>query len=119
MLQGRVDQVVARLRPALTDAEFAGVRDEAVHVKERIARRQLSLQRQLSEPERALLVFTNGIGLLGGWVMVDEPVSGQMEQVQASGQTSALHIVARSDSCELPGEPRRCWAADVTGLRDG
>jgi spore coat protein H len=98
MLQGRVDQVVAGLRPAMTEAEFAGVRDEAAHVKERIARRQMSLKRQLSEPERALLVFTNGIGHLGGWVKVDESGSGQMEQGQAPDHIPALHIVARSES---------------------
>jgi hypothetical protein len=98
MLQGRVDQVVAGLRPAITEAEFAGVTDEAVHVKERIALRQISLKRQLSEPERALLVFTNGIGCLGGWVKVDESASVQMEQRPASDHTPALHIVARSAS---------------------
>jgi hypothetical protein len=98
MLQGRVDQVVAGLRPGISDAEFAGVRDAAAHVKDRIARRQISLKRQLNEPERALLVFTNGIGHLGGWVKVDESGSVQMEQGQASDHTPALHIVARSES---------------------
>jgi hypothetical protein len=98
MLQGRVDQVVAGLRPAITGAEFAGVRDEALHVKERIAQRQISLKRQLSEPERALLVFTNGIGHLAEWVKADESGSVQMEQVPASDHTPALHIVARSES---------------------
>jgi hypothetical protein len=97
-LIGRVDQVIAHLRPALTGLEFASVRDEAAHVKERIAQRQLSLKRQLSEPERALLVFTNGIGRLGGWVKVDEPVSGQMEQGQAPDHAQALHIVTGSES---------------------
>jgi hypothetical protein len=97
-LTGRVDQVVAHLRPALIGLEFASVRDEAVHVKERIAQRQLSLKRQLSEPERVLLVFTNGIGCLGGWVKVDEPVSGQMEQSQTPDHTQALHIVTGSES---------------------
>ncbi|MGO8930200.1 MAG: CotH kinase family protein [Limisphaerales bacterium] len=97
-LKERVDQVVTGLRPALTGAEFAGLRDEAVRLKERIAQRQLSLQRQLREPERAVLVFTNGVGRLGGWVKVDEPVSRQMEQGQASDHTLALHIAARSES---------------------
>jgi hypothetical protein len=98
MLNGQVDEVVAHLRPALTGPKFARVRDEAVHVKERIAQRQLSLTRQLSEPERVLLAFTNGIGYLGGWVKMDEPVSGQMEQGQAPDHTQALHIVTRSES---------------------
>jgi hypothetical protein len=98
MLQGRVDQVIAGLRPAIADAEFAAVKDEAGHVKDRIALRQISLKRQLSEPERALLVFTNGIGHLGGWVKADESASVQMEQGQASDHTAALLIVARSES---------------------
>jgi len=98
MLQGRVDQVIASLQPAITDAEFAAVKDEAGHVKDRIAQREISLKRQLSEPERALLVFTNGIGHLRGWVKADESASVQMEQGQASDHTAALHIVARSES---------------------
>jgi spore coat protein H len=98
MLNRRVDQVVAHLGPALTAREYAGVRDEAVHLKERLVQRQLSLKRQLSEPERVLLVFTNGIGCLGGWVKVDEPVSGQMDKGQAPDHTPALRIVARCES---------------------
>jgi hypothetical protein len=98
MLQGRVDQVVAGLRPASTDTEFAGVMGAALQIKERIAQRQISLKRQLSEPERALLVFTNGIGLLGEWVKMDESGSAEMEQVQATDHTPALHIMARSPS---------------------
>jgi spore coat protein H len=97
-LSGRVDQIVAHLRPALTAAEFASVRDEAANLRERLAQRQISLKRQLSEPERVLLVFTNGIGCLGGWVKVDAPVSGQMEQGQAPDHTPALHIMTRSES---------------------
>jgi spore coat protein H len=97
-LEGRVDQVVASIRPGLTDAEFAGVKEAAGHLKERILQRQLSLKRQLSEPERALLVFTNGVGHLGEWVKVDEPESGQMDQGQTSDHIPALHIMARSQS---------------------
>ncbi len=98
MLSERVDQVVAHLRPALTGPEFAGVRDEAAHVKERIVQRQLSLIQQLREPEHVLLAFTNGIGCLGGWVKMDEPNSGQMEQGHTPDHTPALHIVTRSES---------------------
>jgi hypothetical protein len=82
----------------LTDAEFDGVRTEAEHLKERIIQRQLSLRRQLNEPERALLVFTNGIGLPDGWVKTDEATSKRMEQGQAADHTPALHIVAGSES---------------------
>ncbi len=97
-LQGRVDQVVADLRPAMTDAEFADLRNAADQVKQRIAQRQISLKRQLIEPERALLVFVDGIARLEGWIKVDESGSGQMDQVQAADHTPALHIVARSET---------------------
>jgi spore coat protein H len=98
MLKGQVDQVVARLRPALTDAEFAGVSEAAVHEKEKIVQRQFSLTRQLREPERALLVFTNGIGRPGGWEKVDASASVQMQEAPALDHTLALHIAARSAS---------------------
>jgi hypothetical protein len=98
MLQERVDQVVASLRPAITVAEFVAVREEAARLKERIARRQISLQWQLSGPEPVLLVFTNGIGRLGGWAKVDESASVQMEQSPVSDHILALHIAALSDS---------------------
>jgi hypothetical protein len=98
MLQGRVDEVVAGLRPAITGAEFAAVLDDSDHLKERIAQRQISLKQQLTEPERGLLVFTNGIARLAGWTKLDESPSVQMEQIPASDQTPALHIAARSES---------------------
>lgn len=97
-LKTRVDQIAAQLRPALTDAEFAAVKDQAIHVKERIMQRQVSLKRQLSEPERMLLVFTNAIGYPTGWLKVDGPASGQMEQSQTPDHTPALHIATRSES---------------------
>jgi spore coat protein H len=98
MLNGQVDQLVAHLRHALTAREYASVRNEAVQVNQRLVQRELSLKRQLSEPERVLLVFTHGIGCLGGWVKSDEPVSGQMEQGQAPNHKQALHIVTKSES---------------------
>jgi len=124
-LTERVNQVIVRLHPALTDGEFAAIREEAGHVKDRIVRRQLSLRRQLSEPERILLVFTKGIGRLGGWVKVDEPGSGQMEQGQAPDHTAALHIAARSESTASwrtkallgPGRYRFEGQAKVAGVK--
>jgi len=97
-LLARVDRVVADVRPVLTDAEFTSVRDAAGLVKERIVKRQISLRRQLNEPKRELLVFTNGLAHLDGWVKVDVSPSTQMEQTAAADRTPALHIVARSGS---------------------
>ena len=74
------------------------MRDEAAHLKQRIMLRQISLKRQLSQPDRALLVFTNGIGHLGEWAKVDDSASVQMDQGPAADRTPALHIAARSAS---------------------
>jgi hypothetical protein len=97
-LQGRVDQVVTSLRPAITGAEFESVSNEAGQLKERIARRAISLTRQLSEPERALLVFTNGVGRLGEWEKVDESAAAILDRVAAPDQTASLRITALADS---------------------
>jgi hypothetical protein len=97
-LQERVGEIVAGLRPAITDAEYAAIVEEAVQLKERIAQRQVCLKRQLSKPERTILAFTNGIGNLRGWVKVDESKSVRMDQDEPAGHIQSLHIVARSDS---------------------
>ena len=83
-LQEQISQTVARLRPALTEKEFAEVAGEAGRLKERIQQRQFDLQRQLSEPEPALLVFTNGVCSLTGWGKVDAPAPGLMDQGETS-----------------------------------
>jgi spore coat protein H len=97
LLKDRVDQVVARLGPALTASEFAAVKAEADHLKDRVVLRQRCLERQLSEPERGRLVFTKGMAALSGWVKVDEH-GAQMEQCLAPDHASALHILARSQT---------------------
>ncbi len=97
-LQEQISQTVARLRPALTEKEFAEVAGEAGRLKERIQQRQFDLQRQLSEPEPALLVFTNGVCSLTGWGKVDAPAPGLMDQGETSDHLAALHIVARAAS---------------------
>jgi hypothetical protein len=97
-LVARVDRVVADLRPALTGAEFAAISDAAGKVKERMVLRQISLRRQLNEPKRDLLAFTNGIAHPGGWVQVDGSSSTQMEQGQAPDHIPSLHILARAGS---------------------
>jgi hypothetical protein len=97
-LQEQISQTLVCVRPALTEAEFTTVADQAGRLKERIKQRQFSLQRQLNEPEPVLLVFTNGVGHLTGWSKVDAPESGLMDQGEASGNVPALHITARSAS---------------------
>ena len=86
--------MLATCVPALTEAEFESVRDEADRVQERLTQRQLSLRRQLSEPEGTLLVFTNGVAPLRGWSKLDERGALLMEQGRAPDHTAALCIVA-------------------------
>jgi spore coat protein H len=97
-LEARVDNVVAGLRPAVTSAEFSAIADEAAHLKERIAKRHISLKEQLTEPERGPLVFTNGIGRLDIWVKNDESASVRMEQEPGPGGLTSLHVHALADS---------------------
>ncbi len=96
-LQTRVDQTLAALRPALTGQEFSDIRREAGLLKERIARRQISLQCQLSQPAPQPLVFTNGIAALSNWTKSDESSAAQLDICQI-GPTQALRILALSDS---------------------
>ncbi len=62
LLHGRVDQVGRwPSGPAITDAEFASVRDEAAHLKAtESCCEELGLKRHVGANPIALLVFTNG-----------------------------------------------------------
>ena len=94
-LQEQIAQTVTRLRPVLTESEFASLANAADRRKERIQQRQFFLQRQLAEPEPAIVVFTNGVASLTRWSKVDAPEPSLMDQAQSPGQMAALHIMAR------------------------
>ena len=96
-LQSRVDQTVAALRPVLSAQEYADLRQQADLLKERIARRQISLQSQLTQPLRQPLAFTNGTARVGCWTKVDESPAARLDLCQID-QAPALRIVAQSDS---------------------
>jgi len=97
-LSARLTQVMAKLRPVLSDSEFAAVLTEAGLVRERIKQRQLNLALQLTKPELSPLEFKDGVAPLADWVKIDEPASGSMEQAASPEGTRALHIFARSDT---------------------
>ena len=98
VLTNQVAQWVLPLRPFLPGRDFEAIQAEAALVMNRIAQRQLSLARQLSQPELKPLEFTNGIGHLGGWIMVDKPVKGKMEQSQTPDGIKTLYIMAGRDT---------------------
>ncbi|HEX3987944.1 MAG TPA: CotH kinase family protein, partial [Verrucomicrobiae bacterium] len=97
-IQTQVDQVVAGLRAVLTPSEFAAVQDAANHQKEQIARRQIALAAQLSQPERPFFTFANGEGILTDWVKTDDSAGVKMDQFQADDHTPVMRIVAHSAS---------------------
>ncbi len=94
VLTNQVAQWVLPLRPFLPARDFEAIEAEAGLVMNRVVERQISLASQLSEPEPKPMEFTNGIGHLGGWMMVDKPVKGKMEQTQTPDGRRALYIMA-------------------------
>jgi hypothetical protein len=97
-LTGRVEQLVAELRPALSRAEWGRVRDAAETVKERIVQRQRSLVAQLNEPELPLLTFEGGAASLTGWRIAEAPPRATLDQRPSPDGLAALHIAAAGDA---------------------
>jgi spore coat protein H len=93
-LTNRVTQLLRALQPSLSGRELADLRREATVVNDRMVRRWIDLQGQLSEPELRPLEFKVGIARLSGWVKMDEPVGGTMDRIKSTDGVPALHIVA-------------------------
>jgi hypothetical protein len=93
-LTNRVNEIIGRLRPVLKQREFKNVETEADIVRNRIVQREISLRRQLSQPELLRIVFKDGVVALTGWVSVDEPLGGRMDQTDGQDGMQALHILA-------------------------
>jgi spore coat protein H len=92
VLTGRVDQLVADLRPALKSGEWAAIRDAAVQVKERIAQRHDSLAWQLAQPPLRPVKFEAGAARLDGWRIAEAPLKGTMDRANGSERLPSLHI---------------------------
>lgn len=98
-LQARVDELLAQLRPVLPAAEFAAVEQEATLVKERVARRYASLEKQLHQPPLPAPDFTrNSTAPLTGWLATDAPGHGEMDEGKSPEGLPALHISTHSPS---------------------
>ena len=96
-LSGRVDELVQELRPALDNDEFAKVKAAATVVKDRIAKRKLSLIAQLNRPALKPLEFTADSAHPEGWEIAEMPAQGMIDQAKIDGLTT-LHILARAES---------------------
>ena len=95
-LTNRVNQIVASLRPYLEKGEFKAVEREAAEVRKRIARREVDLRKQLNQRDPAVPDFKEGIASLAGWIKVDEPAGGNMDETATLEGVRALRIVAGS-----------------------
>lgn len=91
---GRIDEVMAGLRPALSVPEAAALERESAALKERVAMRWQDALRQLEQALMEPLKFDHGIGLLSRWQPVDLPEGGQLMQGPAPDGTGALVLVA-------------------------
>ena len=93
-LTNRVEQLSARVRPALEGAAAREQADAARQLNERIVRRVAHLAKRLQEPELKPLAFDNGVAKLPAWRAVDAPDSGGMDQAKAPDGKPALCIHA-------------------------
>jgi hypothetical protein len=94
VLTNRVEQLSARIRPALEGTAAREQADAARQLDERIVRRLAYLAKQLQEPELKPLAFTDGVARLPAWRAVDAPTGGAMEQARAPDGKAALCIKA-------------------------
>lgn len=97
-LANRVNQLMAQMRPCLTQGEWAAVQEEGALINQRIVSRRMDLEKQLSAPRPKLLVFKEGTAPLGDWVDVDQPSGGRMDRVTVDDGIATLHIVAGAES---------------------
>ena len=93
-LTNRVEQLSARIRPALEGAAAREQADPARQLSERIFRRTAQLEKQLREPELKPLTFDSAVAKLSAWRAVDAPEGGGMEQAKAPDGRAALCINA-------------------------
>lgn len=96
-LARKVDELGGALSAAANQAEQASIRQACNALTDRILARHRSLLQQLSEAQLGPLAFTNGIAPLRGWVPVDPPGDGQINEVPTDDSPS-LHIRAVSDT---------------------
>lgn len=96
-IEAQIDQIMSRLKPALTGTEFAAVQSEAGKLKERISSRKVALERQLLQPEPRRANFTNGALPLDTWDAASDSGTTADRTTSPDGKLS-LHIRAHADS---------------------
>lgn len=97
LLTNRVNQLQARIRPALAAINSNVARDhdgQAERLRNLIVQRAESIQRQLNTPEPKPLAFNGGIAVVGGWQPQSDSGNATLDKPEDAGK-SALHIKAR------------------------
>jgi spore coat protein H len=90
-LHARVDETLARLRPALPRDEAAVLERESLALKARITARAQELLKLLAVPPLELLRFADGVATLSGWQAVDVPAGGALS---ASGRVDGKRALS-------------------------
>jgi hypothetical protein len=93
----RVDELMQELRPVLSNHEFAEVEAAANVVKERIAKRKLSLVAQINQPALKPLEFMDDSAHPAVWEIADRPTQGKIDQLERDGLMT-LHISVDTES---------------------
>ena len=93
-LTNRINQLLADLRPWLKAGVFKEIHRAADELCVQIEQRELSLRKQLSEPDPAFPDFDRDVALLAGWKAFDEPAGGKMHDGQRPEGNAVLQIVA-------------------------
>ena len=95
-LTNRVNQLVAELRPFLTNTDYNKIHREAAGLCRQIQEREINLRTQLDGPEPAFPEFHHEVASLAGWKPVDEPARGRLQETNSPDGKAALRIVADS-----------------------
>jgi len=93
-LTNRINQILADLRPWLKSGVFKEMHRDAAELCVQIAGRELSLRKQLREPDPGFPDFEGDVALLDGWKAFDEPLGGRMHDGQSPKRKVVLRIVA-------------------------
>ena len=93
-LSNEVDSTASLLISTLPKSDLNAFRTAVAELKQKIAQRKEFLLRELSRPERQPLRFQQGVAPLSGWIAVDPPEGGVMNEAIDPDQKPSLHIRA-------------------------
>jgi hypothetical protein len=98
ILTNRVNQLTAALRSHVDESEFNRIAAESARLNQKILDRYLYLDRELPRLAVEPMDFMQGECHLAGWVRMDEPKAGLMEQSPAPDGVPALRILVHSEA---------------------